>query len=65
MKKKFQNISCYCLTMLEKEDSISAVKFQNISCYCLTNEKSLFLNRFFYKKERLYKLFQYFYHPPY
>ena len=41
------------------------LKFQNISCYCLTNEKSLFLNRFFYKKERFYKLFQYFYQPPY
>ena len=40
-------------------------RFQNISCYCLTNEKSLFLNRFFYKKERFYKLFQYFYQPPY
>ena len=34
--------------------------FQNISCYCLTNEKSLFLNRFFTKKNDFISFFNIF-----
>ena len=36
VKPKFQNISCYCLTMPESDFFIGLKLFQNISCYCLT-----------------------------
>ena len=34
---KFQNISCYCLTLNGAERAIELNRFQNISCYCLTD----------------------------
>ena len=37
--------------------------FQNISCYCLTKEKSLFLNRFFTKKNDFISFFNIFTNP--
>ena len=33
---KFQNISCYCLTIKVTVEDKKAIAFQNISCYCLT-----------------------------
>ncbi len=35
-RKKFQNISCYCLTLPHKLWKYYILLFQNISCYCLT-----------------------------
>ena len=32
----FQNISCYCLTLIMTKDREILNLFQNISCYCLT-----------------------------
>ena len=49
MRKKFQNISCYCLTMIEKYGSSENFTFQNISCYCLTNDFTSFFNGLFKK----------------
>lgn len=41
----------------------SQQEFQNISCYCLTKEKSLFLNRFFTKKNDFISFFNIFTNP--
>ena len=38
--KRFQNISCYCLTVGNYELSLRNPSFQNISCYCLTTTGS-------------------------
>ena len=32
----FQNISCYCLTLIQGITLAGVFLFQNISCYCLT-----------------------------
>ena len=34
--KRFQNISCYCLTTRDIKALADDTLFQNISCYCLT-----------------------------
>ena len=34
--RKFQNISCYCLTIMQLFIFSKIIIFQNISCYCLT-----------------------------
>ena len=59
----FQNISCYCLTVMSQMIIGKGYKFQNISCYCLTKEKSLFLNRFFTKKNDFISFFNIFTNP--
>ena len=45
--------------------AFSLSSFQNISCYCLTNEKSLFLNRFFTKKNDFITFFNVFTNRPF
>ena len=37
--KRFQNISCYCLTTRDIKALADDTLFQNISCYCLTQQK--------------------------
>ena len=48
-RKKFQNISCYCLTDLLYYQKHKKDRFQNISCYCLTNDFTSFFNGLFKK----------------
>ena len=45
----FQNISCYCLTLLLVLHNTLHCLFQNISCYCLTNDFTSFFNGLFKK----------------
>ena len=48
---------------INDDNNITRSLFQNISCYCLTNEKSLFLNRFFTKKNDFISFFNIFTNP--
>ena len=50
---------------INDDNNITRSLFQNISCYCLTNEKSLFLNRFFTKKNDFITFFNVFTNRPF
>ena len=47
--RRFQNISCYCLTSDIVCSAMPVSLFQNISCYCLTNDFTSFFNGLFKK----------------
>ena len=60
----FQNISCYCLTWLSFNLNWQAKRISKHLMLLFNQRKIVIFKQIFYKKERFYKLFQYFYHPP-